>query len=92
VRQADAIGGIDVERLRLGGALAAGSRVAHVANAHVAVQPQHVAGVEDIPYQAVVLAQMQVSAVAGHDARCVLAAMLQHGQSVIDCLVYGGAP
>ena len=87
MREADAVGRVDVERLRLGRAVAAGRRVAHVADADVALQLQHVPLLEHVAHQAVVLAQEQRALVLGHDARRVLAAVLQHGQRVVDLLV-----
>ena len=89
VREADAVRRIDVERLRLGGAVAAGRRVAHVADADVALELQHVPLLEHVAHQADVLAQEQLAFVLGHDARGVLAAVLQHGQRVVDLLVDG---
>ena len=56
-------------------------------NADVAGQGEHVAGVEDIAHETVVLAQKQLVSVTGCDARRVLAAVLQHGQGIIDVLI-----
>ncbi len=63
VREADAVGRVHVERLRLGGAVAAGRGIAHVADADVALQLQHVALLEDVAHQADVLAQEQLALV-----------------------------
>ena len=87
VREADAVRRVDVERLCFGLAVAARRRVAHVADADVALQLQHVPLLEDIAHEADVLAQEQFAFVLGHDARGILAAMLQHRQRVIDTLV-----
>ena len=54
---------------------------------HVAVQAHHVACVEHVAHQAVVLAQVQAFAFAGNDACCVLPAVLQYSQSVVDSLI-----
>ena len=56
-------------------------------DAHVAIQVQHVPGVEDITHQAFILAQVQTAAITRHDARGILTPMLQHGQTIIDRLV-----
>ena len=58
-----------------------------MADADVALQPQHVALLEDIAHQAVLLAHEQLAVVAGHDARGILAAVLQDRQRVIDLLI-----
>jgi len=60
-----------------------------VAQAHFALQPHHVARMEDVADQAESLAHEQAAAAAGHDARGVLAAMLQQRQTVIEHLVDG---
>ena len=87
VRQADAVGSIDVERLRLGGAVAAGGRIAHVADADVARQLQHVLLLEHIAHQAGALARAQPALEGGHDAGGILAAMLQHRQRIVQTLI-----
>ncbi|MNG92921.1 hypothetical protein D3C79_518680 [compost metagenome] len=57
VRQGDAIGRVDVERLGLGRGRAARRRVAHVADTHVTDQALHVALLEHVTHQAIILAQ-----------------------------------
>ena len=87
VRQADAVGRVDVHRLRLGGARRTGRRIAHVADAHVPAQPLHVALLEDLAHQAVAFAQPQTAIGLGvprDHPRRVLAAMLQGKQRVVD--------
>ena len=49
--QPNAVGRIDIERLRLGGAFVTGSGVTHVAYAHVAAQFQHMTLLEDIAHR-----------------------------------------
>ena len=61
VRQADAVGRIDVERLRFGGAVAAGGRITHVADADVAPELEHVLLLEHIAHQARALAHEQLA-------------------------------
>ncbi len=56
-------------------------------DAHIAMQAQHVPGMEHITHQAVVLAQVQSLTVAGDDACSILPAVLQYGQAVIQRLV-----
>ena len=85
--QPNAVGRIDIERLRLGGAFVTGSGVTHVAYAHVAAQFQHMTLLEDIAHQTGFLAQEDLVAVGGHDARSILTAVLQHRQRVIDALI-----
>src|SRR5690554_6761170 len=72
--------------LRLAGG--AGGRVAHVADAQVALEAGHVASVEDVPHQPVALAQQEAALMPGHHAGGVLSAMLKHRQGVIDALVH----
>ena len=78
---------IDEERLCLGRRIATGGRIAHMADAHVAVKRVHVAGVEHVAHQAIVLAQIHVTSVAGENAGGVLAAMLHHRQTVVNSLI-----
>ena len=87
MRQADAVGGVDVEGLRLGGAVAAGGRVAHVADADVALQLEHVVLLEDIAHQACALAHVELALAGGGDAGGILAAVLQHGERIVDALI-----
>ena len=87
VRQGDAIRRVDVERLRFGRAGATRSRVAHVANAHMADQTLHVALLEHVTYQAVVLAQEQAAIMAGDNTGSILAAVLEDGEPVIQRLI-----
>src|SRR3546814_1736741 len=83
---------VDVERLGLVQALAAGSRVAAVTDAHAAFQQRHRAVVEHVAHQSVALVHAQLGAVGGGDARRVLAAVLQHGQSVVQrCRDFSGS-
>jgi hypothetical protein len=56
-------------------------------DAEIADQLLHVARVEDIAHQAIIFAQIEFALVAGDDAGGVLAAMLQHGQRIVDILV-----
>ena len=58
-----------------------------MANAHVALEVQHVAGVENVPDHSVVLAQVQSALIISHHARRVLATVLQNSQTIIDGLV-----
>ena len=89
VSQADAVGGIHIEGLGLGTALAARRGVADMTDAHAAAQVQHVTLGEDVTHQAVVLAQIETVPVTGHDARGILPAMLQDGQAVVQRLIDG---
>ncbi|MCY1534962.1 hypothetical protein D9M68_703470 [compost metagenome] len=57
VRQGDAVGRVDVERLGLGGTGRTRGGIAHMADAHAADQALHVALLEDVADQAIVLAQ-----------------------------------
>jgi hypothetical protein len=59
-----------------------------VRDADLAAQAEHVlVGVEHVAHQPVVLAQVQLVAVARDDAGRVLAAVLQHRQRVVQLLV-----
>ncbi len=59
---------------------------------HIALQLKHVPRLKHITYETTVFAQKDPSAVAGHDAGCVLSAVLNHGQRIIDSLVNGTVP
>ena len=87
VREADAVRRVHIERLRFGGAVAPGGRIAHVADADVALELEHVvlAGTRRAPGHCP-CARTARPPDRG-DAGGVLAAMLQHGQRVIDPLV-----
>ena len=61
VREADAVGRIDVERLGFGSAVAAGSRIADMADADVAAQLEHVVLLEYVAHQARALAHAQLA-------------------------------
>lgn len=87
VCEADAIRCIDVERLRLVGTVATRRRVAHVTDADVALQLQHVPLLEHVAHETHVLAQVQRAFVLGHDACRILSTMLQDGERVVDLLV-----
>src|SRR5690606_31006358 len=66
---------------------AARGGIADVADAHVAYQALHVALMEDIANQTIVLTQKQLVAVTGHDAGGILPAVLQYGECVVQRLV-----
>jgi hypothetical protein len=88
VREADAVGTVHVERLRQCRARAARGGIAHVADAVHSAQALHVLAAEHVAHQAVGLALLEHAVVAGHDARGVLAAVLQHRQRIVELLVY----
>src|SRR5690625_6940057 len=81
--QGNAVRRVDVERLCQRRAGASGGWIAHMANTNVTRQTLHMAGTENIPYQAVGFLLRQLTAVARHDASGVLAAVLQYGQSIV---------
>ena len=84
VRKRDAVRRVHVERLRLGRAFGACGRIAAVADADVAAKAEHRLAREHVAHEAGPLVQAQAIAVDRRDARRVLAAMLQHGQRVIE--------
>jgi hypothetical protein len=87
VAEHDAVRRIHVERLRLGDVIAAGGRVAHVTDADVAAQLEHVLLTEDIAHEALPLAHADETVDGGHDPCGVLPAMLQHRQRVVETLI-----
>ena len=98
VGQTDAVGRVDVHGLRFRRAGRARRRIANVADAHGAAQPQHVAFLEHVSYQTVAFAQLQpafqraassrrIEAFPADHAGRVLAAVLQRQQGVVDLLV-----
>ena len=58
-----------------------------LADADVALELEHVLLLEHVAHQPGVLAHEQFAVLGGHDARGVLAAVLQHRQSVINALI-----
>jgi hypothetical protein len=90
VAETDAIGCIDVEGLRLGGAVAARRRIAYMADTHITLELEHVVLLKDIAHQAAAFAHAQLTlARGGGDAGSILAAVLQHRERIIETLVYG---
>ena len=87
--QGNTVGRIDIKRLRLGRGGATRSGIAHMADTHISLQAQHMAGMKHVAHQTVVLSQVQPVVVTGHDAGSILATMLQYGQTVIDHLIDG---
>jgi hypothetical protein len=77
VRQGDAIRGVHVERLGLCRRRAAGRGITHMADTHVPDQPLHMALLENVPHQPVVLAQEQLAIATGNDTGSILAAVLE---------------
>ena len=88
MRQADAVGRVDVERLRLGGGVAAGGRIADVADADIAAQLEHVLLLEHIAHQAGALRanssppSKAVMMPAASWPRCC-----RHGQRIVETLI-----
>jgi len=89
VYQDDAVGGVDVERLRLFLARRGALRgVAHVSEADVAQEGAHVAGAKRLAHLSLGLEQVEDAAGLGRrDTRRVLPAMLQQQQRVVDVLI-----
>ena len=87
VRQRQAKGRINVERLRLGRRVATGGGIAHLSDTEIAEQGLHVLRLKHVAHQAVVLAQIYMPAVAGEYAGGILSAVLHHGQPVVDGLI-----
>ncbi len=88
VAQHDTERRVHVERLRFrrtGGR--AGSGIAHVRHADVAQQVSHVARAEHVARQALPLVHVEARAFRGDNAGCILAAVLQHHQAVIEQLI-----
>lgn len=83
MRQADAVRRIDVKGLGLGRTTAASGWVTDMADTHVAGELPHMTGAENVPDEAVVLAEIEFALVAGHDAGSILATMLEHRQTVV---------
>ncbi len=90
--QADAVRRIHVEGLRLGCAIGARGGIAHMADAHVAAQFQHVVLLEGIAHQTAALADRQRAAGGRGDAGGVLAAVLQHRERIVQTLIDGTGP
>ena len=87
VGKADPVGGVDVERLGLGRIQGAGRRVAAMADADVAPQFVHVALLENVADQTVLLPGAERAIPVGHHAGSILATMLEDGQRIIDGLI-----
>ena len=89
VRETDAVRRVHVERLRLGNRRAAGRRITDVPEADVTAELEHVPLLEHVADEAVALADAQASRVVRHDARGVLASVLQHRERIVDRLIHG---
>src|SRR5690554_6211927 len=89
--QGNAVGAVHVERLGFCRAWASGSRITDMADAHVTRQAAHVPGVEYIPNQPVVLAQVKPVVLEGHNSRRILATVLKNGQRIVKQLINVGS-
>jgi hypothetical protein len=79
---------IDVEGLcLLAVGRGAGSGIADMCNAGGTRQSPHVAGPEDVPHEAVAFLHRERAAGAGRDAGCILAAVLEQQETVVQHLV-----
>ena len=87
VGEHDAVRRVHVERLRFADAIATGRGVAHVADAGVAPQLEHVVLAEDVADEAAAFVGAQLAFDRRCDARGVLPAMLQHGERVVEPLI-----
>ncbi len=87
VRKTDAIRGVDIERLRLGGTVTACGRITDVADAGVSLELQHVLLLKHVPHEPAALAYVQLAVAGRGDTGGILPAMLEHGQCVIDPLI-----
>ena len=83
VGQGDPVGRVDIEGLGFQGGMAAGRGVTHMADAHGADQPREVAGLKDIPHQAVFLMEKHLVQMTGGHAGGILAPVLENTQSFI---------
>ena len=80
---------VDVKRLGLFFAKRiAGRGVAHLPQAAVAGQGPHVAGAKHVFDHALGLVHKKLALLLGHDAGCILAAMLQQQQTVVNRLIH----
>ena len=84
VRQRDAVRRVDVERLGFVGAVAAGGRVAAMADADAALEQRIAASSNTSLTRPLPLCTRSLRAVGRGDAGGVLAAVLQHGQAVVE--------
>ena len=91
VREHDAERRVHVERLGLFFARrGTGRRIAHLADAGGAGQAAHVARAEHVAHHAVGLVHVEIAAVRRGNAGCILTAVLQQQQAVIEQLVDRG--
>ena len=77
-----------VERLCLGRLSTASGRVAHMPHPNIAGKAFHVPLAKHVAHQTVTFAYAQALVAAGHNARGVLAAVLQNRQRVVNSLVH----
>ena len=88
VPEDDAIRRVHIERLRFGRRRrAARGGIAHMGHPHVAQQTAHVAGAEHVARQPRPLVQVKAAFLRGHDPGCILPAVLQHHQAVVQELI-----
>ena len=75
----DAVRGVNVKRLSLGGAGAASGWVTHMADTHVALKTLHMAGFENIVDQTICFAQTEtIICIDRDDASGILTTVLKH--------------
>jgi hypothetical protein len=85
--QTKAVRRVHVERLCVVRTVGAGGGVADMPNANVAPQLEHVLLLKHIAHQSRILAHEELAVQGGHDARGILAAVLQNSQRIVDALV-----
>ena len=66
----------------------AGGRITRVRDAACAEKAAHIASAKYVAHHAAALVHMECRTLGGNNAGCVLAAMLQHQQTIIEQLVY----
>ena len=84
VGQGDSVGAIDKKRLGLGIPMGACRGITHMPEAGGTLQVLHMASSKGLAHQSPRAARAAYSLVIGHDARRVLAAVLEHDQGVVD--------
>ena len=57
-------------------------------DANISAEFDHVMGMKDVTNQTILLSQVQTATLCGDDSSSVLAAMLQHSQSIKEQLIH----
>ena len=87
VCDANTVGIVGIERLRLGTTAGPRRRISHMANAHVSTQFQHMMLLKNVLHETIILPKVKTTAFGSNDSSGILAAVLKDSEAVKEHLV-----